>query len=103
MRERIAWRAATSGAAVASVLTLALAGQLAATLLSVAAGGLVAGRLSRRAGALQGATGAAIWIGVVTLTGWANVPQDTVGVVLYDLAHLSAAAAAGWLGARLSS
>lgn len=92
---------------VGALVALAVAELLGAgiaSIVAIAAGGFLAGRLAGHHGLLQGAaTGTSFVVAAAlldTLTAVPILPGDTVQLIVIDTLHLAAGAAGGWLATR---
>jgi putative membrane protein (TIGR04086 family) len=96
----IAWPQVAIGTLLAFAVAAIAEGVVALTLLGVIAGAFAAARLASRAGALHGAITAGLWIVASTLLMADRQPADLIELIGYDVAHLAAGAAGGWLAVR---
>jgi len=101
----VSWPGVLAGAAVATLVDL-LTGGLLFTVLAVAGGGALAGRIAGSAGLLQGAVVAVLFIlfgGAIASFGPAtavDLVTDTAATVGRDALLLVAGAVGGWLATR---
>jgi hypothetical protein len=96
----IAWPQVAFGSLLALLVGLLSDGAIALTLLGVSAGAFAAARWAGRAGLLHGSVAAGVWIVLTTVLMGDRQPADLAALIGYDVAHLAAGAAGGWLAVR---